>query len=781
MRRLENIYHTDNATDEEVVKQFVVRKLEFNNIIKTIKDQGKKGLQNFLIIGKRGMGKSTLLRRVEIEINTIQKDVFEPKLVAIRLSSEGYRISRLYKLWETIIDKLAEKEPSLLNQQKELEKTNNYEENLIHLITDYLHQQDRSLLLLIDNLDSILQAINKKEEHQLREILIQFPLQIIGNTMFYDEKYYAYDQPFFDFFKIVSLKNLTPEETTEFINLLIEEENSLGNRIKETKKQYTIDTLRILSGGVPRTIVMLVSVLFDDNLDTTVSHLKKLLELVTPLYQDRMKSLSNQQKEIMWAMATIWNKTGVNEIAKLTRMESKNVSAQMKVLEQNGYIIKDDIPGRTNYYLIDERFFNIWLLMSEGTKKDGQRVLWLTKTLDMILDQDEIGNYAKNCFGKMKDIENKAMFTKALYQSEKLSTSNKLELLNTFTSEEHSNEEDRTWANEKIEELSVVNEPDISKEKDPFDLAFYHLTESKDFAKAEQYLLLAIENKHTGSMYNLALLYQTEYKDFTKAELYYLMAIENKNAYAMFNLAILYENEFKNFAKAEQYYLMAIENKHTGAMNNLALLYKNEFKNFAKAERYYLMAIENKKANAMNNLAFLYQTEYKDFAKAEHYYLIAIENKEPHAMHNLANLYFEENRNQVKVLDLVNQSLEYDWKINTVLTKVEVLLWNGETKEALITLKNLLDTQETVLIDFQEQFMDVLTTFMIFKQTNALYELFSNEVYELKDKFKPFYFALLSLMQKEKPKEFMTMPPELLEPVEKILNQITVKQKKYNV
>jgi DNA-binding transcriptional regulator GbsR (MarR family) len=89
-------------------------------------------------------------------------------------------------------------------------------------------------------------------------------------------------------------------------------------------------------------------------------------------------------------------------------MESKNVSAQMKVLEQNGYIIKDDIPGRTNYYLIDERFFNIWLLMSEGTKKDGQRVLWLTKTLDMILDQDEIGNYAKNCFGKMKDVENKA-------------------------------------------------------------------------------------------------------------------------------------------------------------------------------------------------------------------------------------------------------------------------------------------------------------------------------------------------------------------------------------
>jgi hypothetical protein len=59
-------------------------------------------------------------------------------------------------------------------------------------------------------------------------------------------------------------------------------------------------------------------------------------------------------------------------------------------------------------------------------QRDGHRVLWLTKTLDMILDKDEIGNYAKNCFGKMKDVENKALFTKALYQSEKLSKYNKL-------------------------------------------------------------------------------------------------------------------------------------------------------------------------------------------------------------------------------------------------------------------------------------------------------------------------------------------------------------------
>ena len=779
MRRLENIYHTDNATDEEVVKQFIVRKLELNSIIKTIKTQGKRGLQNFLIIGKRGMGKSTLLRRVAIEINTIQKDFFKPKLVAIRLSSEGYRISRLYKLWETIIEKLSEIEPDLIKQVKELEKTNSYEENLIYVITDYLKLQDKSLLLLIDNLDSILQAINKKEEHQLREILIQFPIQIIGNTMFYDEKFYAYDQPFFDFFKIISLKNLTATETSEFINLLIQEENNLGNTIKSTKKQNTIDTLRILSGGVPRTIVMLVSVLFDDNLDSTVSHLKKLLELVTPLYQDRMKSLSNQQKEIMWAMATIWNKTGVNDIAKLTRMESKNVSAQMKVLEQNGYIIKDDIPGRTNYYLIDERFFNIWLLMSEGSRKDGQRVLWLTKTLDMILDQDEIGNYAKNCFRKMKDIENKAMFTKALYQSENLSNLNKLELLNTFILKEHSNDEDREWANEKIAALQV-NEPIEVVEKDPFELAIYHHTKTKDFEKAEYYYLKAIERKNVHAMYNLAIMYEVEFNNFTKAEKFYLKAIENNDSNAMNNLALLYKSEYKNFVKAEQYFTMAIENKSNSAIYNLAFLYQKDLPNLTKAEQYYLQAIEKNDNKAMNNLAILY-CESEEFLKAEKYYLMAIEYENVNSMNNIALLYFRENKNHKIALNFIDQSLQIDCNLITVLTKAVLLLWNGETSQALEILKNLLDTQPELLNNFEEEFTSVLFTFMVFKQTNALYDLFSNEAYELKDKFKPFYFALLSLLQKEKPKEFMTMPPELIEPVEKILNQITTQSEKYKV
>lgn len=738
MRRLENIFHTDNATDEEIVKQFIVRKLEFNSIIKTLTDQGKRGLQNFMLIGKRGMGKSTLLRRVEIEINNIQKENFESKLIAIRLSSEGYRISRLFKLWETIIDVLSEKEPQLAIEQKKIEDSENYETLLIPIITNYLSKQDKSLLLLIDNLDSILQAINSKEGHQLREILIQYPIQIIGNTMFYDEKYYAYDQPFFDFFKIISLKNLTPTETSNFINLLIEEEKSLGNTIKPTKKQHTINTLRILSGGVPRTIVLLVSVLFDDNLDTTVSHLKKLLELVTPLYQDRMKSLSNQQKEIMWAMATIWNKTGVGDIAKLTRMESKNVSAQMKVLEQNGYIIKDDIPGRNNYYLIDERFFNIWLLMSEGTKKDGQRVLWLTKTLDMILDQDEIGSYAKNCFGKMKSVDNKAMFAKALYQSEKLSIPNKLQLLTDFTSEVHSNDEDRIWANEKIEQI-------ISSE-----------------AKLGNLLFLGIYNDLIA-------------KDYSKAEKYYLKAIENDNSIAMYNLALFYQKKYKDFVRAEIYYLKAINKKVVEAMYNLARLYKNEFKEYTKSEKYYLMAIKNKEDRSIHDLAMLYQFEFKDYTKAEKYYLIAIKKGESNAMHNLSVLYFEENRSSSKCLTLINKALEIRWNINTALTKVVYLLWNGYTNEALIFTKELLNNKKDMQIEF------VLFYFLVFKQTNALYELFNIEEYELKDKFKPYYFALLSLMKSEKPKEFMTMPPELEEPVNIILSNIAKEQQKYKV
>src|SRR5689334_15884117 len=97
MEAIKGIYHPDKIDAESFIANFTIRLKEFAAIIDTLKKQGKKPLQHFLIIGKRGMGKSTLLRRIFLEA---EASPINNKLIAVRLGTEQYKLSRLYKLWE---------------------------------------------------------------------------------------------------------------------------------------------------------------------------------------------------------------------------------------------------------------------------------------------------------------------------------------------------------------------------------------------------------------------------------------------------------------------------------------------------------------------------------------------------------------------------------------------------------------------------------------------------------------------------------------------------------
>ncbi|MCU0440137.1 MAG: tetratricopeptide repeat protein [Raineya sp.] len=768
MKRLETIYHTDNATDEELVRHFTIRKQELEQIMNVIKEEGKKSFQNILIVGKRGMGKSTLLRRLDIE--TRQK--LQEKAIAVRLRTEGYRTSKLFKMWEQVIENLSISFPNLKEEKEKLSVTKNYEDDLFLLIQDILEKENKKLVLFIDNFDVIIQNFTNKEQHQLREILIQYPVQIIANTLFYLEAFFDYGKPFYDFFKIIKLKNLTQKESLKFIDEILEEEERLGNPISSHKSLNTVNTLCLLAGGVPRTIILLTSVLFDDNLETTMEHLKKMVELTTPLYQDRMRHLSPQQQEIMHTLAMIWDKTGTNEIAKRMRTESKTVSAQLKVLEQNGYIVKENTKNKNHLYYIDERFFNIWFLMSEGTPYDGSRVRWLTKTLDVLLDEETITQYAKSCLAKLKTTENKYFFVQALSQSEKLPDAYKLDLINIIQQEDKEckhpesgfialkkdeilklETEDSIYFKEAVKKYNTDNykealqlfqkiknkngttywiigllcehlEDNLEAEKyylcaieyneDAvfiYTLANLYMRKFKDYLKAEKYYLKAIEYNETKSMNNLAVLYEKEFKDYSKAKKYYLKAIEYNEVKAMNNLANLYIKEFKNYSEAEKYYLKAIENNDTDCVYNLAVLYEREFKDYLKAEKYYLKAIENNDVDAMYNLALLYQTNFKDYSKAEKYYLKAIENNDIKAMYNLAILYEENFKDYSKAEKYYLKAIENN-NTDGVYNLVALYLYNNENKKEAMKLINSLSTRyiQSVLYLWNEQVQEGIDT-----------------------------------------------------------------------
>ncbi len=695
-RRKRFVFNPDEETKEMLIATFAIRKDIFQKIFKIIKSSSRDTApQHFLLVGQRGMGKTTLLLRLKYEMEDDPE--LNQYLLPVRFSEEQYQIGCLPDLWEETAIYLENLNPNFSGLKDELlkhEKEKDYERICFDIITRKLKDNNKRIVLLIDNIGDLFNKFTSQETHRFREILMTSPhFLLIGASSHMLEHTFRYDKPFFEFFYQLKLEPIKKQEATDLMKALAgnyDVYNKIEKIIEE--KPERIEVLRRITGGVPRTLVLLFEILIDSDNGTAFEDLEGLTDKVTDVYKSRMDSLKPQQQKIIDALARAWEPITASEIldqSKLYRenLASNQVSAQLKQLEDNQLVETIDLGKRKKAYRIRERFFNIWYLMRHGRKNTKEQVLWLIRFLESWCTIEELkeiatkqieclqndGYSAKAAFYKavaihsIKDIEpeikkqllqhterflaktKKNEWAKTIHElSEELKEDSYLK--KAFTAYDKGNlEEAEKWLIQGIENQETDAE---------YNLAVFYRDILKNFDKAEPFYLKANEKGHLGALNEIAILYKNERKDFDKAEQFYLKAIEKGNIDALNNIAFLYKNERKDFDKAEQFYLKAIEKGNVDALFNIASLYDNERKDFDKAEQFYLKAIEKGRVDALNNIALLYGNERKDFDKAEQFFLKAIEKGDVNALYNIALLYKRERRNFDKAEQFYLKAIE---------------------------------------------------------------------------------------------------------------------------
>ena len=832
-KRISHIYNPHNQSRQELLDNFVIRQSIFKKLFPAIRNSTMETVeQSFLIQGQRGTGKTTLLLKLEYEI---QNDPEVSKwLIPVRLNEEQYNIFSLCRLWETVADHLEEHEgfSGLAEMFERHFEEDDYPDMCYRFLEKRLQQEGKKLLLLIDNIADLLGKLTPKECSKLRDILHKTTeIRIIAASARTLEQNFHYDKPFYEFFKTIYLEGLSQEETeTLLLQMAKHYEEPKVRKIVETQKGR-VESLRRLTGGIPRTIILLFEIFADASGDV-FEDLEMVLDRITPLYKHRMDDLSAQQQAIMDVIALHWDAVATYEIAKKLRMQSKAVSSQLKQLEKNSLISSVSVDGKNKFYLVSERFFNIWYLMRYGRRQSRSQVLWLTRFFQEWCSAEEIQQRAGRHIEMAK---RKAMHSRGAYfmceamaplvsdrslQHQLINSTREFlqgvepELASRLSSSDQELFSKALDCFNEGDPKTAVNTLLLIKDKDRtvlFILANLYWTEFKDFAKAEEYYKQAIDRGNARAMNNLAYLYQTEFKDFAKAEEYYKQAIDRGNARAMNSLAYLYQTEFKDFAKAEEYYNQAIDQGHAGAMYNLALLYElefkdltkaeeyykqaidrgnadamnnlaafyhNEFKNFSKAEEYYKQAIDQGHAIAMCNLANLYQLEFKDFVKAEEYYKQAIDRGHVGAMNGLSWMYFSNNEKKSEAFELARQAVCRDNDATNTHTLATVLLWNNQFAESIQVFK------ECLALEPYEKFNQDIINYLIFllakRQYHLLLQLFKETRFNLRERYRPIYYAMMHKLQDEYPKELKRMGEELKETVEEILLEVEKMAGKYD-
>lgn len=400
-----SVYNQDRLGDESFVANFVARINELEQILDELRAIAHgSDIRHSVIVGARGMGKSTMLRRVSI---AVRRDAeLDACFMALSFREEQYNVISLDAFWRNCGEALAEwceqtGRNDLANElDRVIESADWYDaEKAEAAFRDYCRRIGRRPLLLLDNLDIILDGLKDQENWKLRAALQakDGPVVLGGATKLLEQGGDR-DAPFYEFFYPHFLEPLSEAELLSCMYTLAEARAEAGAHVTQilAREPERAKTLYALTGGNPRVLALIYQVLERTETDHIFADLEALLDQVTPYYKARIEEYqAPQQRAVIDAVALNWDPIGSRALAKATGIEITTISSQLNRLRKDGIVEEVKSSGARASYQLSERFLNIWYLMRHGTRRTRQRLRWLTLFLARLFSIDELRSMAE--------------------------------------------------------------------------------------------------------------------------------------------------------------------------------------------------------------------------------------------------------------------------------------------------------------------------------------------------------------------------------------------------
>jgi len=737
------IYNTGLKTATEVNKEFVVRTKEFEAIWEDLQTSTMKfPEQDYFIVGERGMGKTMLLTKIKYSVQHDKK--LSKWLIPITYPEEQNNVTELYDLWLNTAEYLGEDYPDIFcglgEELENLAFNDETEERAFKILNNTLNQQNKKLLLLIDNFDEILKNISEKENRRLREIMItKNNLRIIGTSANAMEHNFRYDKAFYDHFVEINLKGLSLEETEELFRNKINDLESSGKFI--TNKTQKLKFIRNRFGGNIRNMIRMFDVLITNSNGFHIKDLEDFFEGLSPEYRNKLKSLKNKQRKIVDFLAKTWEGTFVKEIAEGTRMKSNEVAAQLKVLEENQIVFSKESSTRKKLYFLKDRFFSIWYLMCISTSANQYKQVWLTDIYQNFYSEEELMHLVEDVLQKLKS--KSCVSPQVIYDA--------FAFLNV--------------------ELGL-RAPLLRNQKKPLYNALKQYKKYDDsynfkLGKFNEYIFTKKGDKVLSLNRHLHKNFYTKIREKKEEHLSIIRdsnSTEEEKANAHHQLAHIENNEYD--------FQEAIKLGCEKAVLCLAKFYKRAGKE-DKAIKYFKKAKKLGIQSANHHLAHLY--EKKDITKAIFYYKKGLEAGDFNAIKCYGYFLYQNNLDKNIALSLKEYYLDKIDYLNVKLIYIIIQLWVDNIEEVNKY------TQEVVRFHKGIESSLIIEFFLLLISKNNLHiakKLFDNSG-NLKQSYKPVWYTLMHYLKDDYPDEYLKMGSELKDTVEDMIARVEEMKIKY--
>jgi len=635
-------YNPDLLDDRAFLAGFVVRQDLAAKILARLGEIKPRGLaQHRLLVGQRGMGKTSLLRRIALGVRA--KPALAAVLLPLSFREEQYNVHNLHVFWCNCLDAFGDwleaagraedvrrldREVAALNAQDDDEEGS----RALALFKVWMKEEKKRPLLLLDNLDIIFGGL-KNKQWSLRRVLQEAGgIVVIGASAGALEAATDREAAFYDFFQVDVLAKLERHEILLCLRHMALQREEDGRRVLQVldSDPARIHVLYDLTGGNPRTLAFLYLVLETSGDEDVMRDLERLLDQATPLYKARVEELAPQTRVVFDALALTWDPATAADLAGVAGLDVGTVSVQLDRLVKEGVAEKTGLSStRRTAFQVAERFFNIWYLMRHSSRRQRLRLRWLTEMLRRIYSPRELRDRATGLLAGAKG----QGLSSPMYC---LALSDALE----------DRELRAALRNSARRHPLFAGEGDALFEDD------FHLSnvaqEPVSTTEAAATYRKAIERSpsDSGLWYGLGrlLLHVPEFRAESESAFRNVTEIDPGDARSWYYLGNLLADSPGRQAEAEAAYLKSIEiePRAAGTWSSLGVLLVGPLGRYAEAEAAFRKAIEiePKLAWPWNNLGNLLAGSPERYAEAEAAYrkAIEIESKLAWPWHNLGNL-----------------------------------------------------------------------------------------------------------------------------------------------